>query len=158
MIRLSDQKDFFSKEKFLELFSIRYLINSSHHLNLSWYRFIYYSFSTKIHDFINEIKSRKKFNIVKSKKSRFNDRQKLKYHNDNKIEYQNDNKSTIFAEKAKKFIKNLFIIINNFSQNIVVLKFFKKKSLKIKNEASQENIIAFLSHLRKIALKQRLFE
>jgi hypothetical protein len=43
MIRSSDQKDFFSKEKFFDSFSIRYLINSSHHLNLSWYRFIYYS-------------------------------------------------------------------------------------------------------------------
>jgi hypothetical protein len=42
MIRSSDQKDFFSKEKFFDSLSIRYFINSSHHLKLSWYRFIYY--------------------------------------------------------------------------------------------------------------------
>jgi hypothetical protein len=42
MIKSSDQKDFFSKGKFFGPFSIRYLINSSHHLKLSWYRFIYY--------------------------------------------------------------------------------------------------------------------
>ncbi len=42
MIKSSDQKDFFSKEKFFDSFSIRYFINSSHHLKLLWYRFIYY--------------------------------------------------------------------------------------------------------------------
>jgi hypothetical protein len=88
----------------------------------------------KIYDLINKIKSRKKFDIVKSRKSRFDDRQKLEYQNDNKIEYQNDNKSTIFAEKAKKFIKKFFIIINNSFQNINVLKFFKKKIVKLKTK------------------------
>jgi hypothetical protein len=33
----------------------------------------------KVHDFINKIKSRKKFNIVKSRKFRFDDRQKFEY-------------------------------------------------------------------------------
>ncbi len=68
----------------------------------------------KIHDLINKIRFRKKFDIVKSRKFRFDDRQKFEYQNDNKIEYQNDNKSAIFAKRAKKFIKKLFTIINNF--------------------------------------------
>jgi hypothetical protein len=42
MIKSSDQKDLFSKGKFFGSFSIRYFINSSHHLKLSWYRFTYY--------------------------------------------------------------------------------------------------------------------
>ncbi len=84
----------------------------------------------KIHDLINKIKSRKKFDIVKSRKSRFDDRQKFEYQNDNRIEYQSDNRSAIFAERAKKFIKKLFTIINNPFQNTNALKFFKKKVVK----------------------------
>ncbi len=41
----------------------------------------------RIHDLINKIRSRKRFDIVKSRKSRFDDRQKFEYQNDNKIEY-----------------------------------------------------------------------
>ncbi len=84
----------------------------------------------KVHDLINKIRSRKRFDIVKSRKSRFDDRQKFEYQNDNKIEYQNDNKSTIFAERAKKLIKKLFTIINNSFQNTNAFKFFKKKIVK----------------------------
>jgi hypothetical protein len=84
----------------------------------------------KIHDFINKIKSREIFDIVKSKKSRFDDHQKF--------EYQNDNKSAIFIKKAKKFIKKLFTIINDFFQNTNAFKFFKKKVLKLKTKRIKE--------------------
>ncbi len=105
----------------------------------------------KVHDFINKIRSREKFDIVKSRKSRFDDRQKFEYQNDNKIEYQSDNKSAIFAKRAKKFIKKLFTIINNSFQNTDALKFFKKKIVKsrmkrIKKTSSRSCRICEESH------------
>jgi hypothetical protein len=105
----------------------------------------------KIHDLINKIRSQEKFDIVKSKKSHFDDRSKFEYQNDNKIEYQNDNKSAIFAKKAKKFIKKLFTIINNSFQNTNALKFFKKKIVKsrtkrIKKTSSRSCRICKESH------------
>ncbi len=37
----------------------------------------------RIHDLINKIRSRERFDIVESRKSRFDDRQKFEYQNDN---------------------------------------------------------------------------
>jgi hypothetical protein len=84
----------------------------------------------RVHDLINKIRSREKFDIVKTRKSPFDDRHKFEYQNDNKIEYQNDKKSAIFVEKAKKFMKKLFMIINSSSQNTDISKFFKQKIVK----------------------------
>jgi hypothetical protein len=53
MIKSPDQKDLFPKGKFFGPFSVRYLINSPHHLKLPWYRFTYY-LSTRIDSKIDE--------------------------------------------------------------------------------------------------------
>jgi hypothetical protein len=88
----------------------------------------------RVHDLVNKIKSRKRFDIVESRKSRFDDCQKFEYQNDNRIEYQSDYRSTIFAERAKKLIKKFFTIINNSFQNTDAFKFFKKKVVKSKTK------------------------
>ncbi len=95
----------------------------------------------RIHDFINKIRSRKRFDVVKSRKFRFDDRQKFEYQNNNRIEYQNDNKSAIFAKRVKKLIKKLFTIINNSSQNTNAFKFFKKKIVKSRTKRIKKTLL-----------------